>query len=352
MGKVYTRDDLKTMQAWPLDRKISVTQTRLLEWYERWEGQIYISFSGGKDSMVLLDLAARMFKGLHAMFIDTGLEFASVRPFLREYIDWANERYGAEIVLDITHTKPFPDIIREYGYPLIKKEIAKDLFYAQRGTEWAILRFDGLNKDGTPSQIYDRYKKYKYLIDAPFKISHKCCVHMKEIPAKRYERKTKRKPVIGLMAEESMRRTIGYLNGGCNSFDVDRPRSTPIAFWTEQDILQYIQQFNLPLCPVYGEISEYCGRLRTTEAQGTGCVFCLFGARADGVTPFVELSKNPKEAKRVDYILRGGEYDESGCWGPNAEGLGMRKVCEYMGYQCDPQDGPIRETGNGQMMLV
>ena len=47
-----TMNDLLTMQAWPLDRKISVTQTRLVEWAQRYNGEIYISFSGGKDSKI------------------------------------------------------------------------------------------------------------------------------------------------------------------------------------------------------------------------------------------------------------------------------------------------------------
>ncbi len=62
MPEQRTMNDLLTMQAWPLDRKISVTQTRLVEWVQRYNGEIYISFSGGKDSTVLADLAARVYK--------------------------------------------------------------------------------------------------------------------------------------------------------------------------------------------------------------------------------------------------------------------------------------------------
>ena len=57
----YTMDDLSRMQAWPLSRKIQVTQTRLMEWKMKFNGKIYISFSGGKDSTVLADLAARIY---------------------------------------------------------------------------------------------------------------------------------------------------------------------------------------------------------------------------------------------------------------------------------------------------
>lgn len=50
-----TNEDLETMQAWPLERKIRVSQLRIMEWYQHWGGRVYISFSGGKDSTVLLD---------------------------------------------------------------------------------------------------------------------------------------------------------------------------------------------------------------------------------------------------------------------------------------------------------
>ena len=71
----YTREDLKTMQAWPLERKIQVTQTRILEWYSKHNGKVFISFSGGKDSTALLDLARRVCADIPAVFVDTGLEY-------------------------------------------------------------------------------------------------------------------------------------------------------------------------------------------------------------------------------------------------------------------------------------
>ena len=55
----HTAEDLKIMQAWNLETKIQVSQTRIIEWYKKW-GQVYVSFSGGKDSTVLVDLVARI----------------------------------------------------------------------------------------------------------------------------------------------------------------------------------------------------------------------------------------------------------------------------------------------------
>ena len=52
----YTRQDLRIMQEWPLEQKIRVTQAKILEWYHHYGGNVAVSFSGGKDSIVLLDL--------------------------------------------------------------------------------------------------------------------------------------------------------------------------------------------------------------------------------------------------------------------------------------------------------
>ena len=72
---VYTKQDLAVMQAWPLERKIQVTQTKIIEWYYRYDGKVSVSFSGGVDSTILLDLARQAFPDIKAAFVDTGLDY-------------------------------------------------------------------------------------------------------------------------------------------------------------------------------------------------------------------------------------------------------------------------------------
>lgn len=79
----YTPADLHAMQSWSLERKIQVTQTRIIEWYIKHSGQVYVSFSGGKDSTVLLDLARRIYPDIPAVFVDTGLEYPEIRAFVK-----------------------------------------------------------------------------------------------------------------------------------------------------------------------------------------------------------------------------------------------------------------------------
>ena len=49
----YTRQDLSVMQAWPLERKIRVTQAKIIEWYHHYGGKVAVSFSGGKETAPL-----------------------------------------------------------------------------------------------------------------------------------------------------------------------------------------------------------------------------------------------------------------------------------------------------------
>ena len=93
----YTKQDLETMRAWTLQRKIQVTQTRLIEWLGRYDWNVYVSFSGGKDSTVLADLAARVYQvfscpkrqdPLRLVFVNTGLEYPEIQKFVRDFAEW------------------------------------------------------------------------------------------------------------------------------------------------------------------------------------------------------------------------------------------------------------------------
>ena len=70
-----TKEELKELQSKSLEEKIQISTARIIEWYENWGGQVYVSFSGGKDSTVLLDLVRKIYPDVPAVFADTGLEY-------------------------------------------------------------------------------------------------------------------------------------------------------------------------------------------------------------------------------------------------------------------------------------
>jgi 3'-phosphoadenosine 5'-phosphosulfate sulfotransferase (PAPS reductase)/FAD synthetase len=180
------------------------------------------------------------------------------------------------------------------------------------------------NKTGfIPDKSLYNQVKWKFLLDAPFEISNKCCNIMKKDPAHRYGKQTGRKPMLATMAEESRLRTQKWLQNGCNGFDMKSPVSTPMAFWTEQDVLKYIQQNNIKICSVYGDIvptsdnedqlagqidicdfglSEDTRKLKTTGCDRTGCMFCGFGCHLEKESRFVRMKKT--HPKQYDYIMR------------------------------------------------
>ena len=277
---VYTRQDLSVMQAWPLERKIRVTQAKILEWYHHYGGKVAVSFSGGKDSTVLLDLARRAFPDMPAVFVDTGLEYPEIRAFVKSVpnVTWLRPEM------------PFSKVLTTYGYPIISKDVAKRIHYARQGSVWALCHLNGLNADGTLSKYNERYKKWRILLDAPFLISDKCCEVMKERPIRKYARAGGLHMILGTMASESMRRQSAYLKTGCNAYSKRDPTSQPMSFWTEQDVLAYLKMTGIPYASVYGEIIEQNGKLTTTGAKRTGCMFCMFG---------VHLEKQPNRFQRM-----------------------------------------------------
>lgn len=84
-------------------------------------------------------------------------------------------------------------------------------------------------------------ERYKFFLEAPFEISNRCCNVMKKNPAHLYHKQTGRNPIIATMAEESKLRTQKWLENGCNGFNLTIPTSNPMSFWTEQDVLLYIE---------------------------------------------------------------------------------------------------------------
>jgi 3'-phosphoadenosine 5'-phosphosulfate sulfotransferase (PAPS reductase)/FAD synthetase len=290
---------LDQLQGLPLGVKIEKSKLRIHEAYEHNNGNMYISFSGGKDSVVLIHLIRSIYPDLKAVFLDTGLEYPEIRDFVKTF----------ENVIWIKPKMNFKDVITKYGYPIISKQQSQYIYEARTTKSDKLLdkRLNG--KIGSVS------KKYQYLINAPFKISHNCCNILKKNPVKSFEKKTGLFPFTGIMANESIERKKQWLLNGCNSFDRKRPISNPISFWTEQDILKYIKMYNLDYCSVYGDIIEgENGNLKMSKLQRTGCMFCMFGIQYDD-TPNRFQSMKKTHPKIYDYCI---------------EKLGCGEVLDYL----------------------
>ncbi|GHU89668.1 hypothetical protein FACS1894202_08250 [Clostridia bacterium] len=351
----HTVDDLKRLQAMPFNRKIHVTQTRLEEFHRHFNGSVCVSFSGGKDSTVLTDLTARMLRVMYLdnpehrnevnlVFCDTGLEYPEIKTFVKTFVDWLRTTY-APLPVNLEIVRPamrFRDVILKYGYPIIGKEVSKHIYHARRGSQNSKNCLNGKNNDGEKSPFRQRFVKYKDLINAPFLISPYCCNVTKKLPLKKYRRESGLNQIIATMACESQMRESAWLKTGCNAFGTGR--SQPMSFWGEQDVLRYFRDFKIPFASVYGEITERDPQIQidgmnserklcTTGCKRTGCMFCMFGLNQD-TTPNRFQRMKRTHPKLWSYCIGGGHY-ENGLLVPDADGLGIGKVLDYLGKPYD-----------------
>lgn len=293
--------ELKQKQSLPLDAKIQMTRLRLKQWHIKYEGGVYLAFSGGKDSTVLKHILSNLFPDVPAVFCNTGLEYPEVKNFA----------LSQNNVTIITPKMMFKDVINTYGYPVISKE-QSSYIYEIRNTKSDKLRDLRLNgRNGG----YKLSNKWQFMLDAPFKISNKCCDIMKKAPFKLYEKETGRKGIIATMTDESMLRLNSWLKYGCNAFEATRPMSRPMSFWTEQDILHYIVKYNLKIASVYGDIvQDENDKYHTTGCDRTGCMFCLYGIQKDS-TPNRFQRMQMTHPRQYQFCLNE---------------LGIKNVLEYM----------------------
>ena len=370
---IHTIQDLKQRQALPLEIKVRMTKLRIREFVDEFgEEGCYISFSGGKDSTVLLHLVRENYPDIPAVFVDTGLEYPEVRSFAM----------SQENVVVIKPKMTFKQVINKYGYPFISKEVSGAIeetrrFFDKIEKEKGVEIPDGKQLEflinayengidfgyenrlpvralqligkvphkkngvltGEISKTYDK-SKWGFAMDAPVKISNQCCNVMKKAPTKQYAKETGRKAhFTGMMAEESFMRTKSWMKYGCNSFEGQYPTSNPMSFWTEQDVLQYIKLKGLAIAPVYGAIEiDYdavdqmkgqitmndvlglpeTAPLRTTGCKRTGCMFCGYGCHLNNDQRFVQMKET--HPKQYDYIMRPAEQG----------GLNYKEVIDWL----------------------
>lgn len=263
--------ELQQMQGLPLDIKIRKTEIRVDEYYERFDGDVYVSFSGGVDSTVLLDIVRNLYPDVPAVYVDTGLEYPELRAFVRTF----------DNVEILKPAMPFKKVVETYGYPVVSKtvcETVQKLRHNNLSEKYRHYKMygDERGKMGTLA------KKWHILLNAPFEVSPKCCDVMKKKPFHLYEKRTGRKPFIGTLADDSKARMRTYLSTGCNSFE-GKAKSTPLGFWKRTDVLEYIYRNDLPMCEVYGDVvKKRDGTYDTTGVKHTGCMFCCFGVHMEG----------------------------------------------------------------------
>lgn len=255
-----TVEELHNRQQWTLAQKIDHSLGVIDQFIARMDGKVYLSFSGGKDSTVLLHLCEILKPDIKCVFVNTGCESVDVVRFV--------EKMKAAHNIEVIRPKLTPrQVWAKYGFPLVSKDQAFKIDLVRKNPESKSAQ--KYMRDGNQFTIS---KCFRYLCDTEkckYHTSAVCCNKLKKDPCKRYEHESGLRPIVATMASESMLRTNLYLRiGQCNSFAEGHEKSYPLSIWMEEDIWQFIRENNIEIAEIYAK-----------GVDRTGCVGCGFGAQ-------------------------------------------------------------------------
>lgn len=326
------------MQALPYEVKIKRAELRAREYIEKlddMELNAHVSV-GGLDSIVLL---------LFLRHIGIDVPAISVSALEDKSIQRIHRKLG---VISIPPGKPKVQILQEYGFPVISKKIAGRIDTLQRPTEknktvrHAIItgecgaqgHYAKNSRMKLPQKWLELFAGYEnetenvnYKI-APFKVSNKCCLYMKEQPCDKWAKEHKSRPYLGLMASEGGQREEALTEHGCNYFGKGVIRSAPFAPFLRQDLLQLALDLNAPVPEIYGTIERRPdGTLYTTGAQRTGCSMCGFGVHMEQRPHRFDQLRVRNQKEWEFWMYRCCTDPETG------EKFGWGRVLDYIGVE-------------------
>lgn len=318
-------------QKQPYEFKVRYAELRAKEFADECNrrGLNYHVSVGGLDSITLL---------LFLRSIGIDCPAISVSSLEDKSIQRVHREIGVEVIKPL---KSKVEILKEYGYPVLSKEIAGKIALLQNPSEknktvrHAIITGEtgayGGNRKGTRMKMSQKWLERFGGADAegaalgyakaPFKVSDRCCYWLKEKPCDDWAKEHNSVPYLGLMASEGGRRERALMRNGCNYFGASTIRSAPFAIFDRQDILQLALDLNVPVPEIYGTIERDAdGTLRTTGAQRTGCSMCGFG---------IHLEQRPH---RFDRLYESNPAE----WHFWMEKQGWGEVLDYIGVGWRP----------------
>ena len=114
-------------QNYPLDLKVEMAKRRIASFVDYYgEEGVYVGFSGGKDSLVVLNIARKMYPNLKAVYNDTWLEYPQIRQFVHSFknVDFIKSLHPHTYRLKVHDNAPcsfFPFPVSMHKQPHLNK---------------------------------------------------------------------------------------------------------------------------------------------------------------------------------------------------------------------------------------
>lgn len=267
-----------------LDLAVTNAMHRIEDLYHETDGHCYVSFSGGKDSTVLLALI-KMCEDIYtippnsipAVFSNTGIELGVTVDFVK----WVKENWYTNVQI-IRPIKPFAWVMEHEGKPVKSKMKSKDLhqYHCGKRTELLLLLLLGQSGTGKMSAKHKLGDRDMHMMHDSFPIvpSNRCCDWMKKKPFEKY---SKENGMLGNMqgiriAEGGARESAANVrlrSGGklCTWVKGGVIQKAPIIDWTDEELEQFVTVYNVPLSKAYTEFSF----------DRTGCMACPYSKHID-----------------------------------------------------------------------
>ena len=273
-----------------LEDKIKLAEDEIKKHYSLNNGNIFVSFSGGKDSTVLRHIALNLYPNLNVVFSDTTNELTEIYRYIKTF----------DNIIKVRPTMTFIDVIKKHGFPLVSKEVSQKVYELKnsQGEKTKNTRLYGdLKGNGKLST------KWQFLAEQQFNCTHKCCKILKKDPLDKWSKENGMKALVGIMAGESALRN--QLAKKQQEFYGEKIYPFLKTGWTEKDIWDYAKKFNIRFAECYYE--QVVDGIVIPPKDRTGCEYCGFGITLEDKNRF-ERSKliNPKRYKKMMALENGG----------------------------------------------
>lgn len=224
--------------------------------------EYYLSYSGGKDSHFLYWFIKEYLK-------DTKIQIVGINTYMEHQQILDRIYKNSDIVLKPV-LKPF-QIKEKYGIPCFSKMQDEIIDRYQRGTRTESVLNLVYGKDKSWYKLNNTAKEL-LLNNKLHKVSPKCCQYLKKIPARKYEKDTNKKAILGIRGEESIRRKAKYTS----CFTKDK-KFTPL-YDLKDDLIDEIYKYcNIEIPKIYDLVTR------------TGCMGCPYGSWKGGTVKELAL---------------------------------------------------------------